>query len=137
MPPRRVKLRVIAASLGILALGFNALVAIHLAFDLGHALAPAAHEPGEGDRGFAGCLLSLVVGHHDDDADQSPSHTADHHDACAVSGAAASLAGFAPAQTVLLPAPYLGYAPTPLALPTRPPLTGPIAAYRSRAPPSV
>ena len=41
MLPNRLRIGAIAAWLGVIALGLNALVPIHLAFDLAHALAPA------------------------------------------------------------------------------------------------
>ncbi len=43
MQPNRLRLGAIAAWLGVIALGFNALVPIHLAFDLAHTFETATH----------------------------------------------------------------------------------------------
>ena len=43
MRPNRVRLGAIAAWLGVIALSLDALVPIHLAFDLAHAFNAAAH----------------------------------------------------------------------------------------------
>ena len=104
MRPYRLRLA-IAVWLGVIALGFNALVPIHLAFDLAHSLAPEDHDHGS-EHGFVACLLSLVVGH-DEDEDQSPSHKGHHHENCAVCGSISTLAGLAPVVAVLLAVPIL------------------------------
>jgi len=135
MLSNRLRVGAIAAWLGVIALGFNALVPIHLAFDLAHALAPDRHgEDAAADHDFVRCLLTLVVGHHDEDEDRSPSHKQHHHADCAVCGAIGALAGFAPAAAVLLAAPILVYAPPPT-VEVGAPHIAPLAAYRSRAPP--
>jgi hypothetical protein len=136
MLPNRLRVGAIAAWLGVIALGLNALVPIHLAFDLAHELVPnRPDEDAAADHDFARSLLTLIVGHHDEDKDHSPSHKQHHHADCAVCGAIGALAGFAPAAAVLLAAPNLVYTPTPTASEVGAPNTAPLAAYRSRAPP--
>jgi Protein of unknown function (DUF2946) len=130
----RPRLGVIAAWLGVIALSLNALVPIHLAFDLAHALAPDGHEDAAPDHDFVRCLLTLVIGHHDDDADHPPGHK-HHHDNCAVCGAIVTLVGFASATVMQLAAPVVAYAialsPTEFAVP----VSTLFPAYHSRAPP--
>jgi Protein of unknown function (DUF2946) len=133
MLPTQLRVGAIAVWLGVIALGLNALVPIHLAFDLAHALAPERHD--DGDHDFVRCLLTLVTGHHDEDEDQSPAHKDHHHADCAVCGAIGTLAGFAPAAAVLLAVPILVYAPTLPTAEAGAPHTPSLAAYRSRAPP--
>lgn len=136
MLPNRLKIGAIAVWFGVIALGLNALVPIHLAFDLAHALAPAQPDAAA-DHDFGRCLLTLLTGHHDDDAkDQSSPRHGHHHDDCAVSGAIGTLAGFAPAAVVLLAAPSAAYLETLPAAIARAPETVAVSAYRSRAPPA-
>jgi hypothetical protein len=136
MLPNRLRVGAIAAWLGVIALGLNALVPIHLAFDLAHELAPDRHEAGAAaDHGLVRCLLTLVIGHHEEDEDQSPAHKQHHHTDCAVCGAISTLAGFAPSAVVLLAVPILIYAPTLPTIELGAPQTAPFTAYRSRAPP--
>jgi hypothetical protein len=134
--PNRLRLGSIAAWLGVIALALNALAPVHIAFDLAHALAPNHHrEDAAADRDFVRCLLTLVIGHHDEDEGQSPSHNGHHHTECAVCGAVGTLAGFAPAPAVLLAVPvdsYVTAVPPPVV--EVPHALAP-AAYRSRAPP--
>jgi hypothetical protein len=132
MRPYRLRLA-IAVWLGVIALGFNALVPIHLAFDLAHSLTPEDHDHGS-EHGFVACLLSLVVGH-DEDEDQSPSHKGHHHENCAVCGSISTLAGLAPAAAVLLGVPILVYAARLGVVDLAAPRAAPLVAYRSRAPP--
>ena len=123
--------RIWAARLGILALALNALVPVHLAFDLAEAFKPAqlcsAHaEVGDAERP----LLALLSGHRDDG--KSDKHH--KHHACPVCSALGALAGLPP------PSPTALAVPLPAGLPAahfviqaeraRVP-----AAYRSRAPP--
>jgi hypothetical protein len=137
MRPRRLRLGAIAAWLGVIALGFNALVPIHLAFDLAEALEPGAgHHAAQlcGD-GFERCVLALLTGRHDDAADKTESHSRHHHAECAVCGSLGTLAGFAPAAAAALPLPARVEVPTPLAAARSEPHAALPAAYRSRAPP--
>jgi Protein of unknown function (DUF2946) len=136
MLSHRLRIGAIAAWLGVIALGFNALVPIHLAFDLAHALAPDRHgKAAAADHDLIRCLLTLVIGHHDENQDQSPAHKGRHQTDCAVCSAVGNLAGFAPAAAAPLAAPILGYAPPPPAIEVGAPHTAPLVAYRSRAPP--
>jgi hypothetical protein len=136
MLPSRLRVRAVAAWLGVIALGLNALVPIHLAFDLAHALAPERHgENTVADHDLVGCLLTLVTGHHDENEDHSSPDKEHHHQDCPVCGAIGTLAGFAPAAVVLPAIPvdtdgaaFLPTFATALHI-------VPLAAYRSRAPP--
>jgi len=126
-----------AAWLGVFALGLNALVPIHFAFDLADALAPLHHQPIEGAGGGPDPLLLALIWHHhhagednDGDHDGKPS---DH--ACPVCVAAGNLIGLglpaAPPLPVLVAATRV-IAVVPLAV-----LRGSVAAaaYHARAPP--
>jgi len=136
MLANRLRLGTIAAWLGVIALGFNALVPIHLAFDLADALAPAEHNHAAADHDFARCLLTLLTGHRGHGHDHPPLHKADHHDSgCAVGAAVGTLAGFAPAAAALLPLPFEVHATAPLTPEIAAPAAAAIVAYRSRAPP--
>ena len=123
--------RVWAARLGLLALALNALVPIHLAFDIAEAIeAPQCSAHAEVDNAERH-LLARLAGHRD--ANGKSDEHGKHH-ACPVCSALGSLAAFAqPAATALS-------APAPAALPTphfavQAGRLGPAAAYRSRAPP--
>jgi hypothetical protein len=121
-----------AARLGLLALALNALVPVHLAFDLAEAFEPA-HQCGTNaavDNGERQ-LLALLSGHRDADG-KSEGHG--KHHACAVCSALGSLAAIAP------PAPAALSLPLPAGLPASHSViqaerVGAPAAYRSRAPP--
>jgi hypothetical protein len=132
MRVRKWRGRIWAARLGILALALNALVPVHLAFDLAEAFKPAhlcgAHaEVGGAERS----LLALLSGHRDADGQSDEHHK---HHACPVCSTLNALAGF------VLPVPPALSFPTPAGLwaghfviqaeRVRAP-----AAYRSRAPP--
>jgi hypothetical protein len=131
----RLRLRVAAAWLGVLALGLDALVPIHLAFDVANAAAPARYREHHTGRDFVAALLTLATGHHDAGGAGGAPDKDRHHDVCAVCGAAATLAGFAPAAIPPLAAPaHLG-AVVQAAPAAEAPHASPLAAYRSRAPP--
>jgi hypothetical protein len=131
----RLRAGAVAAWLGLIALGLNALVPIHLAFDLAHAFAPEQHEDGvDGDHDLVRCLLSLLTGHHEHTADHS-SDKSGHHEACAVYGAIGTLASFAPAAVVLLAVPISVAALSLRAIKAGALHPASTAAYRSRAPP--
>jgi hypothetical protein len=140
MRPNRLRLGAIAAWLGVIALGLDALVPIHLAFDLAHAFEHLSHrqDSGVATHDLSSRLLALVTGHHDADAepgDGTKDHGKHHHADCAVCGSLATLAGFAPASAVLLPVPIRIDVPILLAGAETPPRADCAAAYRSRAPP--
>ena len=131
---RMKKVGAIAAWLGVIALSLNALVPIHVVFDLAHALVPNRHEDAAINHDFVRCLLTLVIGHHDD-TDQPRGHKDHHHD-CAVCVAIGTLAGFAPvARTAQLAIPTVAYGrvlpPSDLGAPHSAPFT----FYHSRASP--
>lgn len=123
--------RIWAARLGLLALTVNALVPVHLAFDLAEAIETqqcSAHV--DADAG-ARRLLAWLSGHHEADG---KSHEHHKHHACPVCSTLNALAGFA-----LAAPPALSF-PTPAGLPAAPFViqaerTAAPAAYRSRAPP--
>jgi hypothetical protein len=129
----RPKHKVSAAWLGILALGLNALLPVHLAFDLAGALstAHAGHIERLDQRGHGHDLLAQLVGHHNTGGKSGSHHQVD----CAVCATLGALTGFALAADVALPVPRLADVSATLAsgidgwggtFPT---------AYRSRAPP--
>jgi hypothetical protein len=123
--------RIWAARLGLLALALNALVPIHLAFDIAEGFAaPQCSAHAEADNAERR-LLALLSGHHG--ANRKSDEHGKHH-ACPVCSALGALAGFvAPASMALA-------APTPAALPAAHFLVqserfGAPAGYHSRAPP--
>ena len=132
MRARQWRGRIWAARLGLLALALNALVPVHLAFDLAEAFEPSrqcgAHVEVDGAEQR---LLALLSGHRESDG-TSDEHG--KHHTCPVCSALGALAGFAPpARTALL-------ALFPVGLPmahfvTQAERAGAPAAYRSRAPP--
>ena len=125
-----------AAWLGVIALSLNALVPIHLAFDLAEALGAAHLERAHrGGYDLERRLLALVSGHHDDASSRSDGHGTQHRAACPVCAALTALAGFAPAGATVLSLPCpVEAAAAPVALPGEPD-DFPAASYRSRAPP--
>jgi Protein of unknown function (DUF2946) len=138
--PNRLRLGAIAAWLGVIALSLDALVPIHLAFDLAHALETAAHRGGSSaaERDFSERLLTLVTGHHDEDTasgGKTSSPDKHHHPDCAVCSSLGTLAGFAPAAIVPPSIPIRVEAPILLAAIASEPPAAPATAYRSRAPP--
>ena len=132
MRARKWRSRIWAARLGLLALALNALVPVHLAFDLAEGFEPAPQcgapvEVGGTER----LLLALLSGHRE--ADGTSDEHGKHH-ACPVCSALGALAGFAP------PAPTALLVPSPARLPAalfviQAERVGAPAAYRSRAPP--
>jgi hypothetical protein len=140
MQPNRLKLGAIAAWLGVIALSLDALVPIHLAFDLAHTLETTTHREGSSpaEHDFTWRLLTLVTGHNDEDAPSSGKtggRGEHHHPDCAVCSSLGTLAGFAPAATAPLSVPIRVETPILLATIAREPPGAPATAYRSRAPP--
>ncbi len=140
MRPNRLRLGAIAAWLGVIALSLDALVPVHLAFDLADAFETATHReassPAEHD--FSWRLLALVTGHNDEDAPsggKTGGHGKHHHPDCAVCSSLGTLAGFAPATIASLSIPIRVEAPVLLAAIASEPPAAPATAYRSRAPP--
>jgi hypothetical protein len=124
----------LAAWLGVIALGLNALVPIHLAFDLAEALEPAHHAPAQ-TADLDRQIIAFLCGH---EADADHHHHQDKpggHHSCPVCAVVTTLAALALPSLAALPlpaattvridaAPIFAAAPAILA-----------AAYRSRAPP--
>ncbi|MGH7113289.1 MAG: DUF2946 family protein [Stellaceae bacterium] len=141
--PSRLRIGVIAAWLGVVALSLDALVPIHLAFDLAEALATTTQRAEAADhrlrwRDPSRQLLALLTGHRDGDGhpgDNSDRHGEHHRRECAVCGSLATLAGFAPAASAPLSAPLRIAAPILVAAAESAPRAAPAVAYRSRAPP--
>jgi hypothetical protein len=121
-----------AARFGLVALALNALVPIHIAFDLAEAFEPAklcgVHAEVDGAERR---LLALLSGHRDAD-DKSDEH-AKHHE-CPVCGALGALAGFVAPALTALSVPASAKLPSAVAVIQAEPARAP-AGYRSRAPP--
>lgn len=132
MRARQWRGRIWAARLGLLALALNALVPVHLAYDLAEAFEPTQHCGARAEVGGAERrLLALLSGH--PEADGTSDEHGRHH-VCPVCSALGALAGFAP------PAPMALLALAPAGLPKsysviQAERVGAPAAYRSRAPP--
>jgi hypothetical protein len=124
--PRRARW---AAWFGLFALALNALVPVHVAFDLAEAF-DAAQARGHSAQWHT---LAWLVGHNKTEG-KSREHGKGHPTPCAVCSALGTLAGFDTVAIIALPF------PPPAALPAAPPvIAGQSAraalAYRSRAPP--
>src|SRR6516164_8709970 len=120
-----------AARLGLLALVLNALVPIHLSFDIAEAFeAQQCNAQAEVDNPERQ-LLALLSGHHHTNG-KSDEHG--KHHACPVCSALGSLAAFAPPAATAISIPALGELPT-AHFPVQAERLSPPAAYRSRAPP--
>ena len=134
MRARQWRGRIWAARFGLLALALNALVPVHLAFDLAEAFEPSQQCGSHVEVGGAEQrLLALLSGHRE--ADGTSDEHGKHH-ACPVCSALGALAGLAP------PAPTALLALFPAGLPSAHPViqserVGAPAAYHSRAPPVV
>jgi hypothetical protein len=123
-----------AARLGMLALVVNALVPIHLAFDLVEAVGSAnSHGTHAHAHSAEWSVLAQLTGHSEPDG-KSHKHGNAHPTPCAVCGALSALAGFAPAAVAAIPMPLRVVLPVALPAITREPAEAPVA-YRSRAPP--
>ncbi|MGH7048416.1 MAG: DUF2946 family protein [Stellaceae bacterium] len=136
MRRRGARLALIAAWLGVIALGLDAIVPVHLAFDLAERVAAVTHQAGAvaAERGFSWRLLALLSGHRA--GDDSPDHGGKHHRVdCAVCSSLGTLAGFAPTPVLPFVAPLAVAAAPPRLLIARAPHQVAAAAYRSRAPP--
>jgi hypothetical protein len=126
--------RIWAARLGLLALVLNALVPVHLAFDLAEAFEPAhlcGARVGAGNADQH--LLAVLSGHRHADG-KSDEHGKHHRTACPVCSALGSLAGLAQPSPTALPVSLPTGLPAMLSVIEDESVGGP-AAYRSRAPP--
>jgi hypothetical protein len=126
-----------AAWLACVALTLNALVPIHLALDLGEALAVRQGAPAAARHGLEWRLFALATGHDPGDGrpDGDRPDADGHRPACPAFGALGALAGFAIVAAPIVPIPAVVAAPPlPLAL-AEAAAPFPALAYRSRAPP--
>jgi hypothetical protein len=124
-----------AAWLGVIALGLNALVPIHFAFDLVEAFEPAHHAPaGIGKDGRERQLLALICGHQEGGG-EGHHHGKRGHPGCPVCAAGLTLVGVALSAGVALPIPNAVAAPPEIVAVAADHHGAPTAAYRSRAPP--
>lgn len=127
-----------AAGLGILALVVNALVPVHLAFDLAEAVG-SAHPHGvhfhshSHARSAEWSVLARLSGHSEPHG-KSHEHGKGHATACPTCSALGALAWFAPAAVLALPVPPPVALPVVLAAISDEPFSVALA-YRSRAPP--
>jgi DUF2946 family protein len=124
-----------AAWFGLLALALNALVPIHIAFDLAEALEAAESQPAHREPdGAERRILALLTGHHEEHG-KSDEH-GKHHGAiaCPVCSTLGALGGFALPLVVALPLPPPADLPATATLIAGEPGASPLA-YRSRAPP--
>jgi hypothetical protein len=127
-----------AIGLGLLALALNALVPVHLAFDLAEALgaAPGQHGIPAAAHSAEWRLLALLMGHRAGDG-RSDHPDKDHGAVCPVYGALGTLAGCVLTAPAALSVPTLIAIATTLPVIEREAPAVPVAAYRSRAPPAV
>jgi hypothetical protein len=129
-----------AAWLGLLALAVNALVPVHLAFDLAEALAPARQSADEEAGDAERHLLALLSGYREAEspADEHGKHEHGHrdHHGCPVCSAFGALTGLALPTPVLLPFADAAGLAAPLPASEIEPAGNPVG-YRSRAPPTV
>lgn len=117
-----------AAWLGLLALALNALVPIHIAFDLAEAFGTQSDA-----HSAEWSVLATLSGHGETDG-ESHEHGKGHPTPCPVCSALGALAGFVLAAVIVLPLPPPAPAPPALAAIGGEPASAPLA-YRSRAPP--
>jgi len=130
-----------AARAGILALALNALVPVHLAFDLSEALASIHHGAAKSEsHSFEWRALAALIGHTADDADDGDDdgHHGHHHDAtCPVIAAFGALTGLMTTTAPVLAQPLaVAVADPPMPVANLSAIA-PSIAYRSRAPPRV
>jgi len=125
-----------AAWLGLLALAINALVPVHLAFDLAEALAPARHSADEEAGSAERHLLALLSGHREADspAQEHGRHGHPDHHGCPVCRAFGALTGLTLPTPVLLPVADATRLTAALPATEIEPAGTPVG-YRSRAPP--
>jgi hypothetical protein len=138
--PRRLRFGTIAAWLGVIALGFHALVPIHLVFSLAAESSRSVECGGQaaarnGVHDASWRLLALLTGQAEGSHHTDPRHGAHQPAQCAVCGAITTLAGFIPAPSTILPLP-VRLEPAHLSLTSAEirPFHTPLV-YRSRAPP--
>ena len=117
----------------LVALALNALVPIHIAFDLADALTPHAGPMAARPHSPEWRALAVLTGHFEDAAKSH--HHGKHRVDCAICSSLGTLAGFASTATVVLPLPVAFPAMLPAAARAEELARTPAAAYLSRAPP--
>lgn len=119
----------------MVALALNALVPVHIAFDLAEALGAAPGRVAHADaRGAEWSILARLVGHAEANGKSREDGKA-KAPPCPVCSALGALAGFAPPDAVFLAAPPPAAMPAALAA-IGAESAGVSLAYRSRAPPA-
>ncbi|MGH6974849.1 MAG: DUF2946 family protein [Stellaceae bacterium] len=127
-----------AARAGILALALNALVPIHLAFDLGEELTPTHHGATEPEHhSFEWRALAALIGHDAHDADDTDDHGHPHDATCPVIAAFGALTGLMTTTVPTIAQPIAVATVDPPAPAATQSAETPSVAYRSRAPPPV
>lgn len=124
------------AWLAFLALTLNALVPVHIAFDLAEDLAPSFPQIAGSFHSPEWRVLAFLTGHFDADGKSHPHHKPDRTD-CPVCNSLGMLAGFAPAALIAIALPSLFVFAILVPVTASGALPAPAAAYRSRAPPLV
>jgi hypothetical protein len=132
---KRRRCSVIAAWLGLLALGVNALVPVHLSFDLADALTGDRLEQASPHHQHDGRDLLAALAGHRGSGDKSGGSGDRSHIDCFVCGSLSALAGFAGTAGFGLPTPALVDVPALLVLAIVELRGTSLTAYRSRAPP--
>jgi Protein of unknown function (DUF2946) len=126
-----------AVWLAVVALALNALVPIHLAFDLAEALAPFHHDAAFGhEDSVERRVLALLSGHLSEDHETHHRGHA-HGAACPVCSALGAIAGFAAPAPFVLPTPALAARSQAVFPAPAVRFVGVAFAYRSRAPPVI
>ena len=136
--PNRLRLEVIVAWLGVIALGCNALIPVRFAFDLGLDLAHArqcGHYEGPPVTHDAGWWLRGLLAGQDQTADPLSSHNGFHPALSTPCGAIGTIAAFAPPPAGSLAIAVFKSALEPPRIEPSAPRLAFLAGYRSRAPP--
>ncbi|MGH7014837.1 MAG: DUF2946 family protein [Stellaceae bacterium] len=116
----------------MLALVLNAFVPIHLAFDLGEALAPAHRDD---NHGIEWRVWACLIGHEAHDADDADDHGHHHEPTCPVIAVFGALTGLVTTTVPILAQPVAVAAVNVAAVSERDIALVRATAYRSRAPP--
>ncbi len=120
--------------LGVLALALNALVPIHVAFDLAEAFGAAKPHGTHSDAHSAEWSVLAHLSGHSETGGKSREQGKGQPTPCPVCSALSTLAGFVPVAVVALPLPPPAAVPAALAAIGGETASAPLA-YRSRAPP--
>lgn len=126
-----------AAWLGVAALALNALVSVHLAFDLAEARGRSPHSHGHAAvPGIEWRVLAALSGHVPHAHDHDHGKGKHHRPNCAVCSSLGSIGGLMAAAQPILLAPAAS-ADAPIIIAVAEWHEGAPAAYRSRAPPAL